>query len=124
MVRFNFTKPIAGLAVAAAALMTSALVVGCDAGAQGGYSDERGRGDVPVGSRDYGRPHVVNNANGFGNVSIKCDGKYGYMIFMPTHDLSDVPPVVVPDPRCPGYRPDLHTPSQPTSAGKRPPDDE
>lgn len=102
----------------------AALSLGaCDAGDQGGYADDRGRGDVPVATRDYGKPHVVNNANGFGNVSIKCDGKYGYMLFMPTHDLSDVPPVVVPDPRCPGYREDLRTPSQPTSSGQRPPEE-
>lgn len=95
----------------------------CSSG-EGSYSDDRGRGDVPVGSKDYGKPHVVNNADGFGNVSIKCDGKYGYMIFMATHFNSDIPPVVVPDPRCPGYRADLRTPSPATSTSNPPPDDE
>lgn len=113
----------AGRVMGGLALGGLALGLAACSAEQGSHQDDRGRGDVPVATRDYGKPHVVNNANGFGNVSIKCDGRYGYMIFMPTHDLSDVPPVVVPDPRCPGYRADLRTPSQATSSGQRPPED-
>lgn len=112
------------IAAGSSAVALAAVVglAGCGAG-KGSHEDKRGRGDVPTGEKDYGRPRIVNNADTFPNVSMKCDGKYGYMIFTTTHQINDVPPVIVPDPRCPGWRPDLVTPGQPQAAAPKKADD-
>ncbi len=83
----------------------------------GSYSDNRGWGDAPISTRDDGGSHIVNSPDQFPNVAMKCDGRYGYMIFTVTHATTDVAPVVVPDPRCPGYRPDLVRPFQTQGTG-------
>jgi len=106
-----------------AAVLGAFALVGCGAD-PGSTNDDHGWGDAGIASRDYNKSHIVNQPDGFGNISIKCDGKYGYMMFMVTHSMSDTPVVVVPDPRCPGYRKDLMAPGQPATGGApRPPEE-
>jgi hypothetical protein len=98
-------------------LILGGLLTACGSG-EGSYLDNRGWGDAPVSTRDDGGSHIVNSPDQFPNVAMKCDGKYGYMVFTVTHSTTDVGPVVIPDPRCPGYRADLVRSFQaPASAG-------
>ena len=106
---------------AGAAAVALSLVAGCEAG-EGSRADKRGEGDVKVGTIDYGKPHIVNNADDYPNVSIKCDGKYGLLIVTPRHWKNDVPVTVLTDPRCPGY--DSRTKVGPPPTGTNtPPED-
>lgn len=89
-----------GLALVGAVLVVT--LASCNNG-KGSHADNRGEGDVPIGSRDYGKPHIVNNADDYPNVSIKCDGKWGLLIIAPRHWKNDVPVTIASDPRCPGY---------------------
>ncbi|MBC6458820.1 hypothetical protein [Actinomadura sp. HBU206391] len=66
-----------------------------------GFSNERGWGDAPVSKRDDSAAEVINYPNQFGNVAHKCDG-HGHRVYVVTHAKSDVAPVVVTDPSCPG----------------------
>jgi len=109
---------LSGAVIACAATVALALSA-CGSGA-GSRDDNRGHGDVTTGKKDYTPPRIVNNADGYPNVSIKCDGEFGYLIFTATHHSGDAPPVVVPDPRCPGWRPGLQAPGQPAT-GSTPP---
>lgn len=97
-------------------LILGAGLIACSSD-PGSYNDNRGWGDAPVSTRDDGGSHIVNSPDQFPNVAMKCDGKFGYMIFTVTHGTTDVAPVVVPDPRCPGYRPDLVRPFQTQGTG-------
>jgi hypothetical protein len=101
-------------------LLLLVLVLGACTSGPGSYLDNRGWGDAPISTRDDGGSHIVNSPDQFPNVAMKCDGKYGYMIFTVTHITTDVAPVVVPDPRCPGYRPDLVRPFQTQGGGAAP----
>lgn len=107
---------------AGSAALALSIISGCGTG-EGSHADKRGEGDVKIATVDHGRPHIVNNADDYPNVSFKCDGKYGYMIAVPRHWQNDVTPVVWPDPRCPGWRPDLVAPGQPRTSTQPPPDD-
>ena len=70
----------------------AAIASGC-----GGYNQERGCGDVPIGDRESTSPLIVENADGFPNQAIKCvnlvDKGNGmsvgsYLIFETTHNDS------------------------------------
>jgi len=117
----NVTKVVVNSAIIAGG--AALLFTGCSS-ESGSATDDRGWGDAGIASRDDTKTHIVNQPNGFGNISVKCDGKYGYMTFSVTHKSSDTTPVIVPDPRCPGYRKDLIAPGQPASGSKTPPPDE
>lgn len=113
----RFAKSLVASAVIG--IVVSVSLAACGAG-KGSHEDKRGRGDVPTGPKDYTPPRIVNNADQYPNISVKCDGQYGYLIFTTTHTINDVPPVIVPDPRCPGWRPDLVAPYSPKSGGQAP----
>ena len=66
-----------------------------------GFSDERGWGDAPVTKRDDSGVEIINFPDQFANVATKCDG-HGHRIYVVTHAKSDVEPVVIDDPSCPG----------------------
>lgn len=119
----NTSRPYLVTLLTAVAI-TSVVATACSAD-PGSTNDDHGRGDAGIASRDYGKSHVVNQPDGYANVSMKCDGKYGYMIVVVTHSMSDTSPQVFPDPRCPGWRKDLTGPGQPaTSGGPAPAEDE
>lgn len=117
----RFAKSLVASAVIG--IVVSVSLAACGVG-KGSHEDKRGRGDVPTGPKDYTPPRIVNNADQYPNISVKCDGQYGYLIFTTTHTINDVPPVIVPDPRCPGWRPDLVTPYSPKSGGQAPKSDD
>src|SRR4051812_651251 len=66
-----------------------------------GFNDDRGWGDAPVSKRDDSGAEVINYPNQFANVAHKCDG-HGHRVYVVTHSKTDVAPVVVTDPTCPG----------------------
>lgn len=65
----------------------------------GGYNNDRGRGDAPVGGKDSAPADVLNFPDLFANVAMKCDG-HGHRVYVTTRD--NTPPTVITDPSCPG----------------------
>lgn len=115
---------LGSVAVGAAGIFAVMAVGTACSNDPGGYKNQRGIADAKITATPQpGNPRVVNNADHYPNVSTMCDGKYGYMLFTVTHDTNDVPPVVVPDPRCPGWIPGL-VGGQPTVGGAAPQSDE
>jgi hypothetical protein len=82
-------------------LALPAIAVVLTLSACSGFNDERGWGDAPVSKRDDSGAEVINFPNQFANIAHKCDGQ-GHRVYVVTHSKTDVPPVVIADPTCPG----------------------
>jgi hypothetical protein len=52
----------------------AALALTISLSACGGYNNDRGRGDAPVGNKDDAPADVLNFPDLFANVAMKCDG--------------------------------------------------
>lgn len=76
-------------------LAIGAIIIAFTA-ACGGWNDERGRGDAPVGARHDGAVEVWNFPDKFPNIAARCIGEDG--VYVTTREA---PPVVVAnDPNC------------------------